>query len=57
MEENPTQCPYQTFALLLIKKGVCNSEIKKGLLQKAKHVASVAARDSLVICRIMLKIF
>lgn len=55
MEENPIQCFYQAFALLLIKKDVCSSETKKGLLQKIKHTVSAAARDSLVICRIMLK--
>lgn len=55
MEENPIQCFYQAFALLLIKKDVCSSETKKGLLQKVKHTVSAAARDSLVICRIMLK--
>ncbi|KAB0389631.1 hypothetical protein E2I00_008438, partial [Balaenoptera physalus] len=35
------------FALLLIKKDVCSSETKKGLLQKVKHTVSAAARDSL----------
>ncbi|TKC33949.1 hypothetical protein EI555_002563 [Monodon monoceros] len=54
MEESPIQCFYQAFALLLIKKDVCSSETKKGLLQKVKHTVSAAARDSLKAQQIFL---
>lgn len=53
MEENPTQCPYQACTLLLIKKYVCGS--KKGLLEKLKHTTLATVRESLSICRIILK--
>lgn len=57
MEENTTQCPYQASTLLLIQKDASGSDTKNGLLQKVKRAISATSRDSLVICRKILKIF